>query len=86
MRSPGRKVVQGVLSTLVLATLGFGASQVLASPAETAAAGGCTRSEAGECNAGCRETYGTGYAGSCSKDPWGGVSCDCFQLVFPLGG
>jgi len=86
MRNPARKLFRGALGTLVLATLGFGASQVLASPAETAAAGGCTRSEAGECTAGCRETYGTGYAGSCGKDSWAGVSCDCFQIVFPLGG
>lgn len=85
MRSVAWKLFRGALGTLVFATLGFGASQVLASPAETAV-GGCTRREAGECNAGCREAYGTGYAGSCSKDSSGNVSCDCFQLVFPLGG
>lgn len=76
---------RGIFAAALLGALGFGASQVLASPVERAA-GGCTRSEAGECNAGCRETYGTGYAGACSKDSWGNVSCDCFQLVFPLGG
>lgn len=83
MRKTIRRGVQGVLGALVVGAMGFGATQALASPGSTAAAGTCNRDEAGECTANCRETHGTGWVGQCYKNSWGHVSCGCVQLIRP---
>jgi hypothetical protein len=84
MRHSARNTLRGVFGALVVAGLGFGASEALATPAVAqAAAGVCLREEGAACNADCREAYGTNWRGRCTKDAWGFVNCECFELIFP---
>lgn len=84
MRHLARNAMQGVFGALVLAGLGFGAGQAFAAPSATAsAAGTCLKEDAAACNANCRETYGTGWAGVCYMNAYGHVSCGCRQLIVP---
>jgi hypothetical protein len=84
MRHVARKTLRGAFGALVVAGLGFGGGQALASPAEAqGAAGTCLRDEAAACNANCRETLGNNYIGRCTKNAYGHVSCQCVQVIFP---
>lgn len=83
MRRPTGKVLRGAFNALMLGAIGFGATQVLASPAAASTAAYCTREEAGECNAACQEALGPGYRGRCTKTSYGTVSCQCVQVILP---
>ena len=83
MRHVARKTLRGAFGALVVAGLGFGGGQALASPAEAQGAAACTREEAGTCNQQCAEVFGSGYRGRCTKTSLGTVSCQCVQIIFP---
>lgn len=76
---------RGLFGGLVVAALGFGATQALASPAAPAAAGTCSKGDAWACIYGCKEEFGSDYAGQCSVDSFGHVTCHCYQMVAPTG-
>jgi hypothetical protein len=81
MRNVIRNASRGIFGGLVVAGLGFGARQAFASPElMRGVADMCSRTEAGECNGYCRETFGPGWAGVCNRDP-SGVNCGCTQLI-----
>lgn len=82
MRNLDWKRVRRVFNALMIASIGFGAHEALASPAAPAA-GYCTRVETAECNYTCQETLGFTYRGSCTKTSFGTVSCQCFSIVDP---
>jgi hypothetical protein len=64
------KVRNGLLAASVLGTLGFGATQALATPAEEAKAAACTQQG---CNARCEAQFGEFASGFC--DPVEGCIC-----------
>jgi hypothetical protein len=84
MIHPTRVLGRGIFAAALLGALGFGTSQALASPVETAMVAGCSRYEAAECNGMCREAFGPDYAGVCNPDGAGGINCGCVQLVIPV--
>jgi hypothetical protein len=84
MRHMARKTLRGAFGALVVAGLGFGGGQALASPAEAqGAAAMCLRTEAGECTASCMEEFGPSWRGLCTKDVLGNVNCQCIEFIFP---
>lgn len=80
MRSPGRKVIQGVFNALALGALGFGATQALASPAAAKAADYCTRQDQSVCWNYCYDNYGEEYRARCYKYN-GFIDCECYTLT-----
>jgi hypothetical protein len=83
MRHWTRNAVRGAFGALVVAGLGFGAGQALAAPVLPRSATTCLKADAAACNADCRETHGTSYAGRCTRDAFGNVTCECVQIIFP---
>ena len=57
MRSPTRKVFQGVFNALMLGALSFGASQALAAPASPAVSYGCSIWQQADCTNWCRSMH-----------------------------
>lgn len=82
LRSPRRKVIQGVLCTLMLGALmlyviGAGAGQALSSPAAAQIqAGFCSASEQSYCNQYCKSLYPRGALARCTRYA-SGPSCNC---------
>jgi|GEM_PF-2809301 len=83
MRNVARKTLRGAFGALVVAGLGFGGGQALASPAEARGAPYCTREEAIACNEQCAAVLGSGYRGRCTKTSLGTVSCQCVPIATP---
>jgi hypothetical protein len=83
---PTRALGRGLFGGLVVAALGFGATKALASPAPSAVANTCSKGDAWACIYGCKEQYGSNYAGQCSTDIWGQVTCHCYQMAVSSGG
>lgn len=85
MIHPIRVLGRGLFGGLVVSALGFGATQALASPTVSASSNSCSKGDAWACIYGCKEEFGSDYAGRCSTDIWGHVTCDCYQMVAPTG-
>ena len=75
MQRPTGKVFRGVFNALVIAALGLGVSQALASPAEGAAV---KRSCFTECRNYCLARYGEGVQYQCVRTTTAQYVCQCY--------
>lgn len=85
MIHPKRVLGRGILGGLVVAALGFGVTQALASPGAQRDAAYCTREDAAACSAECQEALGAGWRGRCTTNSLGQKSCECIQIILPGG-
>ena len=82
MRRSNRKLLRSAFNALMLGTVGAGASQALAAPAEASAAGAatCSAYEQQRCVEYCDNLYGPGNSQSRCTQYATGPRCSCILI------